>query len=184
MAKRGSGALDARSPPLLAGRADATKDPRPGRLPSDCRLRARRLCPQGCITWSQRVKRSCQPQVHGWVPLAGFTMGDRQRPGENQPNTRRENAQLRPGSVRKSLSCPCQSLKRMHEPDPYGSGSFGAAGSLRRAHIQARPSQAGRGGRERARPALARCLQAAPATRGAGGDPKNVPGGPAGGRAG
>lgn len=83
-------------------------------------------------------------------------MGDRQRPGENQPNTRRENAQLRPGSVRKSLSCcPRESLRLMHEPDPYQSGSFGAAGSRRRAHIQARPSRAGGGRRERARPALA-----------------------------
>lgn len=66
--RRGARARRTRSPPLPARLAAATKDPRPGRLPSDHRRRARGLCPQGCITWSQRVKRSCQPQVHGWVP--------------------------------------------------------------------------------------------------------------------
>lgn len=44
------------------------KDPRPGRLPSERGRRAREPRPRGCITWSQRVKRSCQPQVHGLVP--------------------------------------------------------------------------------------------------------------------
>lgn len=62
-----------------------------------------------------------------------------------------------------------------------------AAGSRRRAHIQARPSQAGGGRRrrrERTRPALSRCLRAAPAARGAGGalrGPEERPG-RAGGR--
>lgn len=73
-------------------------------------------------------------------------------------------------------SCPCESLKLMHEPDPYASGSFAAAGNRRRAHIQARPSQAGGGEKDRARLALARCLRAAPATCGARRGPEECPG--------
>lgn len=117
-------------------------------------------------------------------------MGDRQRPGGNQPNTRRENAQLRPGSVRKSLSCcPRESLRLMHEPDPYRRGSFGAAGSRR----AARTSKRGRAGRAAAGGSAPGPHSPLPPGRscsawvgggGHGGAPRRVPGRLAGGLSG
>lgn len=104
----------------------------------------------------------------------GGSSGTRGKPAKHTKRKRPTPTGLRP---QESLSsCPRESLKRMHEPDPYRSGSFAAAGSRRRAHIQARPSQAGGGGRDRARPALARCLRAAPATCGALRGPEECPG--------
>lgn len=115
--------------------------------------------------------------------LAGFTLGDRQRPGENQPNTRRENAQLRLCSVRESLAPPVLANVSSGCTNQIRAG---AAASPRpgagAAHIQARPSQAGGGGgSDHARPAASGPLLR---RAGRGGDPSAVPGGPVGGRGG
>ena len=145
------------------------------RAPSEAAARL-----QGCITWSPRVKQSCQPQVHGLVPKQGSRWGGSSETRGEISQTRRENAQLRPGSVREGIgSFLDQSLEAgARQPNPNERRLRGGRAPAPRAH-PARPRPGGRpaGGREGAPgPRSPSCLPAATAARGAGGDSSDVPG--------
>lgn len=144
------------------------------RAPSEAAARL-----QGCITWSPRVKWSCQPQVHGLVPKQGSWWGDRHRPGvksakheEKTPNSDRAR------SARVSAPFLAEVWKRVHANQiPNEQRLRGGRAPAPRVH-PARPRPGGQpaGGRERAPgPRSPSCLPAAPAARGAGGDSRGVP---------
>ncbi|XP_012923206.1 synapsin-1 [Heterocephalus glaber] len=102
--------------------------------------------PPSCITWSQGVRRCCQPRVRGLGP--GLPTPERQETGrETTKSSRRENAQLQPGSVRGSLLLPRQNLKaEPREPDPNRAAVSGAAEPARHVSSAAGPV-AGPGGK-------------------------------------
>lgn len=130
--------------------------------------------------WSPRVKQSCQPQVHGLVPKQRSRWGGSSETRGEISQTRRENAQLRPGSVRAGIgSFLDESLEAgARQPNPNERRLRGGRAPAPRAH-PARPRPGGRpaGGREGAPgPRSPSCLPAATAARGAGGDSSDVPG--------
>lgn len=102
--------------------------------------------------WSQRVKRSCQPQVHGLGPWQGSRWVIIRNQGENTKAHGEKTPNSKPARSAKSLSLllPRQSLRAdAREPNPNRSrSSLRAAESQRRAHTSsAAESRRAAGGR-------------------------------------
>lgn len=126
------------------------------------------------VTWSQGVRWSCQPQVHGLSPPLGSLRVDHHAPpGESNQNPRQRKRPTPAGPARSASLCvlliPLQSLKaEAREPNPNRSRNGSRASSSRsstqllhrsresapRAHIQRSQVPGGwRGDGEGARPA-------------------------------
>lgn len=179
VAAGGSGEPDARSPPAPAtsARPPPTKDPR---FPSDRGRRARQQrASRAALPGRQGLSDLVSPKFMVWFQSKARGGGILRDRGEIS-QTRRENAQLRPGSVRAGLGFFLgESLEAgARQPNPKERRLRGGRAPATRAH-PARPRPGGRpaGGREGAPgPRSPSCLLAATAARGAGGASRGVPG--------
>lgn len=160
-------------PPLPGRRQQKTPD-----SPSDRGHRARQQrASRAALPGRQGLSDLVSPKFMVWFQSKALAVGDQERPGGNQPNTKRKRP-TRPGSVRAGLGFLGESLEAgARQPNPKERRLRGRAPATR-ADIQRGRGQGGRpaGGRRSARPAFAQLPPWLLLRRAGTAGPRGVPG--------